>query len=124
MRAGDVEAALGSMRSFLAGIPYHLGSRSERGFQTTFWLVFTLLGAQIDTEVRTATGRVDAVMKLPDAIYVFEFKYNKSAEEALEQIDERGYLVPFEHDGRRLFKVGVNFSEKTQTVEDWIVREG
>ena len=63
-------------------------------------------------------------MKLPDAIYVFEFKYNKSAEEALAQIDERGYLVPFEHDGRRLFKVGVNFSEKTQTVEDWIVREG
>ncbi len=123
VRAGDVESALVSMRSFMAGIPYHLGSRSERGFQTTFWIVFTLLGAQIETEVKTATGRADAVMRLPGAIYVFEFKYDRSAAEALAQIDERGYLVPFEADGRRLFKVGVNFSSKTQTIEEWLIEE-
>ncbi len=123
VRTGDIDVALASMRSFMAGIPYHLGSRSERGFQTTFWIVFTLLGAQIETEVKTATGRADAVMKLNDAIYVFEFKYDRSAAEALAQIGERGYLVPFEADGRKLFKVGVNFSSKTQTVEDWIIEE-
>ena len=123
VRAGDIDSALGSMRSFMAGIPYHLGSRSERGFQTTFWIVFTLLGAQIETEVKTATGRADAVMRLSDAIYVFEFKYDRSAAEALAQIDDRGYLVPFEADGRRLYKVGVNFSSKTQTVEDWLIEE-
>ena len=123
VRAGEVEAALTGMRSFMAGMPYHLGSRSERGFQTTFWLVFTLLGAQIETEVKTATGRADAVMRLPDAIYVFEFKYNRSAAEALAQIDERGYMVPFEADGRKLYKVGVNFSEETQTIEDWVIQE-
>lgn len=123
VRAGDIESALTSMRSFMAGIPYHLGSRSERGFQTTFWIVFTLLGAQIETEVKTATGRADAVMRLPEAVYVFEFKYDRSAAEALAQIDDRGYLVPFEADGRRLFKVGVNFSGETQTIEEWLIEE-
>ena len=123
VRAGDIESALTSMRSFMAGIPYHLGSRSERGFQTTFWIVFTLLGAQIETEVKTATGRADAVMRLPEAVYVFEFKYDRSAAEALAQIDDRGYLVPFEADGRKLFKVGVNFSGETQTIEEWLIEE-
>ena len=123
LRAGDIEGVLQATKAFMAGMPYHLGSHSERGFQTTFWLIFTLLGAQIETEVRTATGRADAVVKAPDAIYVFEFKYNKSAREALAQIDDKGYLVPFEADGRRLYKVGVNFSDESQTIEEWAIEE-
>ena len=124
LRAHDMEGALRATKAFMAGMPYHLGSHSERGFQTTFWLIFTLLGAQIETEVKTATGRVDAVVKAPDAIYVVEFKYEKSAQEALAQIDERGYLLPYAADGRKLYKVGVNFSEKTQTIGEWIIEEG
>lgn len=121
LRAGNMDAALTSMKSFLAAMPYHLASHDERGFQTTFWLVFTLLGAQVDTEVRTATGRVDAVIEMRDAIYVMEFKYNKSAEVALRQIDEKGYLLPFRTSSKKLFKVGVNFSEKTRTIDDWVI---
>ncbi len=117
LRIGDMESALQATKAFMAGMPYHLGSHNERGFQTTFWLIFTLLGAQIATEVKTATGRVDAVIEMPDAIWVMEFKYEKSAQEALAQIDEKGYLLPFATDGRKLYKVGVNFSEKTQTIE-------
>ena len=124
LRAHDMEGALRATKAFMAGMPYHLGSHSERGFQTTFWLIFTLLGAQIETEVKTATGRVDTVVKAPDAIYVVEFKYEKSAQEALAQIDERGYLLPYAADGRKLYKVGVNFSEKTQTIGEWIIEEG
>ena len=120
---GDLDGALGRVRSYLAGIPYHLGSRDERGFQTKFYLILDLLGVQIDTEFKTATGRVDAVVKTDDSIFVFEFKYNKSAADALAQIDERGYMVPFEADGRKLYKVGVNFSEETQTIENWVIRE-
>ena len=123
LRAHDMEGVLEATRAFMAGMPYHLGSHNERGFQTTFWLIFTLLGAQIETEVKTATGRVDAVVQVPDAVYVMEFKYEKSAREALAQIDEKGYLVPFSADGRKLYKVGVNFSEKTQTIEEWVIRE-
>ena len=121
--AGDMEGAMGRIRSYLAGIPYHLGSRDERGFQTKFFLILDLLGVQIDTEFKTATGRVDAVVKTDDAIYVFEFKYDRSAAEVLAQIDDRGYLVPFQADGRKLVKVGVNFSGETQTVEDWLIEE-
>ena len=123
LRSDDMEDALQATKAFMAGMPYHLGSHSERGFQTTFWLIFTLLGAQIDTEVRTATGRVDAVVKMPGSIYVMEFKYNKSAQEALAQIDSKGYLLPYKADGRKLYKVGVNFSEASQTLEDWVIEE-
>ena len=121
LRGGDMEGALRSMRAFMAGIPYHLGSHSERGFQTTFWLVFTLLGAQISTEVRTATGRVDAVVSSRDALWVMEFTYNRDARCALRQIDDKGYLVPYSADGRTLYKVGVNFSEERRTIDEWVI---
>ena len=124
VRAGDMDLALHAMQAFLAGIPYHLGSRDERGFETTFWLIFTLLGIQLETEFKTATGRIDAVLKAPDAIWVMEFKYDKDAQTALRQIDEKGYLVPFTSDGRKLYKVGVNFSAQTRTVDEWVIEEG
>ncbi len=121
--AGDMDAALQKLRSYLAGIPYHLSSRDEKGFQTKFFLIFDLLGIQIETEFKTATGRVDAVVSADDAVYVMEFKYDKTAEEALAQIDDRSYLVPFSADDRKLYKVGVNFSSETQTIERWIIEE-
>lgn len=123
LRADDIESALQDMKSYLAGIPYHLGSHDERGFQTTLYLVFDLLGMQIDTEFKTATGRADAVIRTTNTVYVMEFKYGKSAAEALAQIDRKGYLVPFERDGRRLVKVGVNFSPQTRSIDEWLVEE-
>ena len=77
LREGDLESALGRIRAYLAGIPYHLGSRDERGFQTKFYLILDLLGIQIDAEFRTATGRVDAVVLSRGNVYVFEFKYDR-----------------------------------------------
>lgn len=123
LRQGDLDEALVLMRSYLAGIPYHLGSRDERGFETTFYLIFDLLGIQIETEFKTATGRVDAVVRARDSVYVMEFKYGKTAAEALAQIDAKGYLVPFEANAERLIKVGVNFSPEEQTIDDWIIEE-
>ncbi len=123
IRAGNMSSALEAMRSYLSSIPYHLGSRDERGFQTKFFLIFDLLGIQIKTEFKTATGRVDAVIAYDDTVYVMEFKYDKSAQVALNQIDEKGYLVPFSADGRRLFKVGVNFSAQEQTIDEWLIEE-
>ena len=124
LRAGDLESALQATRSYLAGIPYHLGSRDERGFETTFYLIFDLLGIQIETEFKTATGRADAVVTTPERLYVLEFKYDGTAQKALDQIGEKGYLVPFEADGRTLVKAGVNFSSAEQTIDEWIIEEG
>lgn len=123
LRAGELNRALERLRAYLAGIPYHLGSRDERGFQTKFYLVFDLLGIQISTEFQTATGRVDAVVRARDITYVFEFKYDGSAEAALAQIDDKGYLVPFSACEGRVIKIGVNFDSATQTIGDWIVQE-
>ena len=81
------------------------------------------MGQYVDAEVRSAKGRADAVVKTKDYIYVFEFKLNGSAEEALRQIDEKGYLIPYSLDGRRLVKVGVNFSKETRNVDRYIVEE-
>ena len=64
------------------------------------------------------------MLHLPTAIYVFELKYDGSAEEALKQIDDKGYLIPYSADGKRLYKVGVNYDSTQRTICDWIIKEG
>ncbi|ADV43936.1 ATP-binding protein [Bacteroides helcogenes] len=121
LRAGEVDAFMERLRVFFAGIPYDLSGNTERHYQAIFYVVFTLMGQFIETEVRSARGRADAVVKTKDSIYAFEFKLDGSAEEALKQIDDRGYLIPYTLDGKRLVKVGVNFSKETRNVDRYIV---
>ena len=106
---------------FFAGMPYDLSDNTERHYQAVFYVVFTLMGQYVETEVRSARGRADAVVTTKDTIYVFEFKLNGSAEEALQQIDEKGYLIPYTLDGKRLVKIGVNFNKETRSVERYLV---
>ena len=77
--------------------------------------------ARTESEVRSACGRADAVVKTPEYIYVFEFKLDGSAEAALRQIDEKGYLIPYQLDNKQLVKIGVNFSKKTRNIDEYIV---
>ena len=79
------------------------------------------MGQFTEAEVRSARGRADAVVKTPKYIYVFEFKLDGTAEEALQQIDEKGYLIPYQADGRELLKIGVNFSKTERNIERWVV---
>lgn len=123
LKAGDVDAFMERLKAFFAGIPYELSDNTERHYQAIFHVVFTLLGQFISSEVRSARGRADAVVTAPDAVYVFEFKLNGSVEDALKQIDERGYLIPYQADGKRLVKVGVSFSKETRNVGEWKVVE-
>ena len=71
--------------------------------------------------MRSAHGRADAVVKTNDYIYVFEFKLNGSAEAALRQIEEKGYLIPYTLDERQLVKVGVSFNKETRNLGEWII---
>ena len=123
LRSGDVDAFMERLRVFFAGMPYDLSDNTERHYQAVFYVVFTLMGQFVETEIRSAHGRADAVVKTKDTIYVFEFKLNGSAEEALRQIDEKGYLIPYRLDGRRLVKVGVNFSKERRNVDRYIVED-
>ena len=119
MRAGDVDAFMERLRAFFADIPYELNDRTERHYQIIFYLVFKLLGQYVDAEVRSARGRADAVVKTTDYIYVFEFKLSGSVDEALRQIDDRGYLIPYTVDGRQLVKVGADFNKEDRNIGEW-----
>ena len=119
LRAGDVDAFMERLRAFFAGVPYELNDETERHYQIIFYIVFKLLGQYVEAEVRSARGRADAVVKTADYIYVFEFKLNGSVDEALHQIDDRGYLIPYTADGRQLVKVGASFDKKKRNIGEW-----
>ena len=119
----DVEGAMVRLKAYLASISNRLSNKSERDFQTVFYLIFNLMGAHMRVEEDSAIGRADAVVYMPDAVFVFELKYDGSAEEAIRQIDEKGYLIPYSADGKRLFKIGVNYDSTQRTISDWIIRE-
>lgn len=88
-----------------------------------FYLVFKLLGQFVDAEVQSALGRADAVVKTANAVYVFEFKLNGTAEEALAQIDNRGYLIPYTAYGCRMVEIGAEFSKEERNLSRWLVEE-
>ena len=110
------------MKVFFEKIPYELNNNNEKHYQAIFYVVFILMGQYIDVEIRSAKGRADAVAKTDDYIYVFEFKLNGTAEEAIRQIDSNGYLIPYKLDGRKLVKVGVEFSKKERNLHRFIVK--
>ena len=122
MDSQDIDLAMEKLQAYLAGIPNDLENKTEKHYQTIIYLIFSLLGFYIRTEVKSAIGRADAVCYTDNSIYVFEFKVDGSAEDALKQIDEKGYMLPYKlEDGKTLVKVGVNISSRTRTVEKWVV---
>ena len=116
---GDVESCLERTRSFFASIPNDLENKTEKHYQTIFYLLFRLMGQYVESEVKSSVGRADVVVKLQDAVYVFEFKYDGIPEEALAQIDSEQYAISYRADGRRVVKIGVNFDSATRTIGGW-----
>ena len=114
---GDIEQCLLRTCSFFSSIPYDLENNQEKHYQT----IFRLMGQYVDVEVKNAIGRADVVIKMPDAIYVFEFKVDGTPEEALAQIDSKQYAIPYEIDHRKVDKVGVNFDSTTRTLGEWVI---
>ena len=121
---GEIEQAMVRLKAYLSSISNRLSNKNERDFQTVFYLIFNLMGALIHVEEESAIGRADAVLHLPNAIYVFELKYDGSAEEAIKQINDKGYLIPYSAEGKRLYKVGVNYDSTQRTINNWIIKEG
>jgi len=121
---GDIDGAMNRLKAYLASISNRLSNKNERDFQTVFYLIFNLMGAYMRVEEDSSVGRADAVVYMPDSVFVFELKYDGSSEEAIKQIDDKGYLIPYSADGKRLYKIGVNFSSEQRTISDWIIKEG
>ncbi|MDR0794636.1 MAG: ATP-binding protein [Tannerella sp.] len=121
LEAGETDDFMERLKIFFANIPYELNNNNEKHYQAVFYVIFTLMGQYIDTEVRSAKGRADAVVKTKECIYVFEFKLNGTAEEAIRQIDDKGYLIPYQSDGRKLIKVGVELSKEERNIYRYLI---
>ena len=121
LRAGQIDAFMTRMRAFFGGISYELSDDTERHYHNVFYIVFTLLGQYAEVEVRSSHDRADMVVKNKTYIYVFEFKLNGTAEEALAQIDDKDYLIPYTADHRQLVKVGVDFDKTTRNIGRWLL---
>ena len=99
-------------------------SEKERFFHYTFYLIFRLVSVYtVYTEKEQSQGRSDCIVETDSNVYIFEFKRDGSADDALAQIEAKGYARPYAADPRRLYKIGVNFSSQTGTVEEWKVKE-
>ena len=123
IRKGQPDAFLRRLQSFFADTPYELARQLELHYRNVLFIVFKLVGFYTQVEYHTSRGRVDLVLKTNDYIYVMEFKLEGTAQEALKQINEKQYALPFASDPRELFKIGINFSNRLRNIEEWIIEE-
>ena len=122
IRAGKVDEFMERINNIFASAPQPTNQKQyELNCQAFVWLIFKLMGEFILCEVQNGRGRSDAVVWEKDIIYVFEFKMDGSAKEALGQIDGKDYLIAYKNDGRRIVKVGVNYSSAERQLTEWIV---
>ena len=121
VESGDYDSFFHRLQSFFADTTYELIRDQEVHYQNVIFILSKLMGFYVKAEYNTSHGRIDMVLQTDKFIYIMEFKLEGTAEEALKQINEKQYALPFEADGRKIFKIGVNFSAKTRNIEKWIV---
>ena len=123
LERGDAEHFMELLQSFMAGIPYELLPNLEVHFQNVIYIIVKLMGLYVQAEYRTSCGRIDLLIATEKYIYVIELKLDGSAEEALAQINEKDYALPFTADGRKIIKIGANITSATRNIERWVVGE-
>ena len=122
---GDLEQFRVSLTSFLASIPYSIRRKEneherERYFQYAFYLIMRLVSVyMVYIEKQSSQGRADCIIETDKYVYIFEFKLDGTADEALQQIEDRGYATPYASDTRSVYKIGCSFSSETGTIEEW-----
>ena len=124
LERGEIDRVEGILNTIFKSLPYELWQKeNEHFYHAIIHLTFTLLGvyaaaAAVQSEVQTSDGRMDALIRLKDYIYCIEFKLDESADKAIQQIKDKGYLMPFTHEGKKLIAIGINFSREKKKVEE------
>ncbi|MDD6929200.1 MAG: AAA family ATPase [Treponema sp.] len=122
LRAGKVNEFMERINNIFAAAPKQTNQKQyELNCQAFVWLIFKLMGEFVLCEVQNGKGRSDAVVWQKDAIYIFEFKMDGSAKEALEQIKSQNYPIAYKNDGRKIVKVGVNYSSEQKQLTEWVI---
>ncbi|MCD8202999.1 MAG: ATP-binding protein [Prevotella sp.] len=119
VKAGNAEGFMSNLKAFLDGGKYALAGELEKYFQNTMYLIFKLVGFNVDVEYMTSDGRIDMVIQTKDYIYLMELKVDTPAEKALEQIEKKDYAKVFAADNRTLYKIGVSFSSETRSISEY-----
>jgi len=131
LKINNIDTAMQEMKAFLAKVPFVEGFKEklkevknyEGFYEYTFWLIFNMLNVYARTQVKCAGGRIDFVVEMPDTTWVFELKVNGTAQEALNQINSKNYALPYETEGNKVVKVGVQFDRETMTVGKYLIAE-
>jgi hypothetical protein len=121
VKAGKVDDFFKRLSSLFADTPYELVKDLENHYQNVLFIVTKLMGLYVKAEYHTSEGRIDIVLQTNDYTYVMEFKLNGTAEDALAQINDKNYALPFAADNRKLVKIGVNFSSTTRNIDRWVI---
>ncbi len=123
LQTQDLDRFFTILKVLFANIDYDLQLNYEKYYQTIFYLIFTLIGLRVQAEVKTNAGRIDVVIEVAERIYLFEFKRDKSAAEALQQIKDQAYYQKYQLRGKAITCIGANFNMKTRTVDGWEVED-
>ena len=122
--ASAIDDFLLYMQEFFTAMPYDIMRKNEKHYQSILYALFVSINADVQAEGRTSTGRMDITLKLKDAIYILELKYDKTSDEALHQIKRKKYAAAFAQDSRPVYAVGLNFNPETHTLDDgWKVEQ-
>ena len=118
-KKGDTESLMKRFEAFFADADYEIVGDAELYFQNTMYVMCKLMGQYTQVERHTSNGRMDIVVQTDKYIYIMELKMDASADEALQQIEDKGYAKPFAADPRKLFKIGIGFSSETRRIKEW-----
>lgn len=119
--SGNPEGFIERLKTFFDSGDYRIQGKMELYFQNSLYVIFKLLGLYVDVEIATAKGRMDLRIKTSEYIYIIKLKLDGTAEEALSQIQTKGYALKFAQDTRKIFKVGINFSSETASIEKFLI---
>ena len=118
-KKGDTESLMKRFEAFFADADYEIVGDAELYFQNTMYVMCKLMGQYTQVERHTSNGRMDIVVQTDKYVYIMELKMDASADEALQQIEDKGYAKPFAADPRKLFRIGVGFSSETRRIKEW-----
>ena len=121
IRSGNAESFMTRLDALFARANYQIQADCEKDFQYAMYIIIELMGEYVETERTTSNGRIDILIKTKDYVYVIEIKTDSTPDEALAQIEEKGYARPFTDDHRKIFKIGVNFSTSARRIDGWKV---
>ena len=121
VESGNPEGFMTRLDALFARTNYQIQGDCEKDFQYAMYIIIELMGEYVETERTTSNGRIDILIKTKDYVYIIEIKTDSTPDEALEQIEEKGYARPFADDRRRIFRVGVNFSTANRRIDGWKV---